>query len=152
MEETNKIVLNSVKLPNNVNVTNQIQVDLNNSNKPIPLNDINETVDQYEQFLKERKKSTLYRFYGVIKPIISNTLFNENVKIYEDENNEIKSKTILSAGIFEKDGWVGFYNDEPDEDALQFNDNKSALCDFFPFDPGYDRLRMLDSDENKIIY
>ena len=146
MEETNKIVLNSVKLPNNVNVTNQIQVDLNNSNKPIPLNDINETVDQYEQFLKERKKSTLYRFYGVIKPIISNTLFNENVKIYEDENNEIKSKTILSAGIFEKDGWVGFYNDEPDEDALQFNDNKSALCDFFPFDPGYDRLRMLDSD------
>jgi hypothetical protein len=52
----------------------------------------------------------------------------------------------LSAGIFEKDGWVGYYNDEPDEDALQFNDNKSALCDFFPFDPGYDRLRMLDSD------
>jgi hypothetical protein len=48
--------------------------------------------------------------------------------------------------VFEKDGWIGYYNDEPNEDALQFNDNKSALCDFFPFDPGYDRLRMLDSD------
>ena len=146
MEETNKILLNSVKLPDNVNVTTQIQLGLENTNKPIPLNDIDTTVSQFEQFEKERKESSVYRFYGVIKPIISNPIFNENVKIYEDENNNIKAKTILSSGIFEKDGWVGFYNDEPDEDALQFNDNKSALCDFFPFDPGYDRLSMLDSD------
>lgn len=146
MEETNKILLNTQRLPDNVNVTTQMQIGLENSNKPIPLNDIDTTVDQYEQFQKERKESTIYRFYGVIKPVISNPIFNENVKIYEDENNNIKAKTILSSGIFEKDGWIGFYNDEPDEDALQFNDNKSALCDFFPFDPGYDRLRMLDSD------
>jgi hypothetical protein len=146
VEETNKILLNSQRLPDNVNVTTQVQLGLENSNKPLPLNDIDTTVDQYEQFLKERKESTIYRFYGVVKPVISNPLFNENVKIYENENNEIIAKTILSAGIFEKDGWVGYYNDEPDEDALQFNDNKSALCDFFPFDPGYDRLRMLDSD------
>ena len=33
-----------------------------------------------------------------------------------------------------------------DESALQFNDNKSALCEFLPFDPGYNRLSMLDSD------
>ena len=146
MEETNKILLNSQRLPDNVNVTTQMQIGLENTNKPIPLNDIDTTVDQYEQFQKERKESTIYRFYGVIKPVISNPIFNENVKIYEDENNNIKAKTILSSGIFEKDGWIGFYNDEPDGDALQFNDNKSALCDFFPFDPGYDRLRMLDSD------
>jgi hypothetical protein len=57
-----------------------------------------------------------------------------------------KAKKIFSSGIFEKDGWVGYYNDELDEDALDFNDNKSALCEFFPFDPGYDRLSMLDSD------
>jgi hypothetical protein len=146
MENTNKILLNSVKLPDNVNVTTQIQLGLENTNKPIPLNDIETTVSQFEQFEKERKESTIYRFYGVIKPIISNPIFNENVKIYEDNQNNIKTKTILSAGIFEKDGWVGYYNDEPDEDAIQFNDNKSALCNFFPFDPGYDRLRMLDSD------
>ena len=146
MEKTNKILLNSVKLPDNVNVTTQIQLGLENTNKPIPLNDIDTTVSQFEQFEKERKESTIYRFYGVIKPVISNPIFNENIKIYEDNQNNIKTKTILSAGIFEKDGWIGYYNDEPDEDALQFNDNKSALCDFFPFDPGYDRLRMLDSD------
>jgi hypothetical protein len=146
MEKTNKIVLNSVKLPDNVNVNTQLQVGLSNTNKPIPLNDINTTVSQFEQFVKERKKSSIYRFYGVVKPVISNPLFNENIKIYLDNNNVIRSKTILSAGIFEKDGWVGYYNDEPDEDALQFNDNKSSLCEFFPFDPGYDRLKMLDSD------
>lgn len=146
MEKTNKILLNSVKLPDNVNVTTQIQLGLENTNKPIPLNDIDTTVSQFEQFEKERKESTIYRFYGVIKPIISNPIFNENIKIYEDNQNNIRTKTILSAGIFEKDGWVGYYNDEPDVDSLQFNDNKSALCDFFPFDPGYDRLRILDSD------
>ncbi len=147
MKKTNKILLNSVKLPDNVNATTQVQVGLENTNKPIPLNDIDTTVDQYEQFLKERKNSAIYRFYGVVNPIISNPLFNENVKIYRDsQTNEIKAKTILSSGIFEKDGWIGYYNDEPDPDALQFNDNKSALCDFFAFDPGYDRLKMLDSD------
>jgi hypothetical protein len=146
VEKTNKILLNSVRLPDDVNVTTQMQLGLENTNKPIPLNDIDTTISQFEQFEKERKESSKYRFYGVVKPLISNPIFNENVKIYEDNQNNIRTKTILSAGIFEKDGWVGYYNDEPDEDALEFNDNKSALCDFFPFDPGYDRLRMLDSD------
>ncbi len=157
MEETNKILLNSVRLPDNVNVNTQIQFGLENKNKPLPLNDIDTTVSQYDQFLKERKESSIYRFYGVVKPVITNPLFNENVEIYEDENNEIKTRDILSSSIFEKDGWIGFYNDEPNEDALQFNDNESALCDFFPFDPGYDRLKMLDSDGKqnyllKILY
>ena len=146
MEKTNKILLNSVKLPNNVNVDTSLQFGLENSNKPIPLNDINVTVSQYEQFLKERKECTKYRFYGVIKPVVSNPIFNENIKIYLNDNNDITTKIIPSFSIFEKDGWIGYYNDELDEDALQFNDNKSALCEFFPFDPGYDRLRMLDSD------
>ena len=146
MEKTNKILLNSQRLPNNVNVNTQIQFGLENKNKPLPLNDIDTTVSQYDQFLKERKESSIYRFYGVVKPVISNPLFNENVEIYEDENNEIKTRDILSSSIFEKDGWIGFYNDEPNEDALQFNDNESALCDFFPFDPGYDRLNFLDRD------
>jgi hypothetical protein len=146
MEKTNKILLNSVRLPNNVNVDTQIQFGIENTNKPLPLNNIDTTVSEFEQFEKERRESTLYRFYGVVKPVISNPLFNENIKIYRDTNNNIVSKPILSSSIFEKDGWVGSYNDEPNLDALQFNDNKSSLCDFFPFDPGYDRLNFLDSD------
>jgi hypothetical protein len=146
MEKTNKILLNSVRLPDNVNVTTQVPFELENKNKPIPLNDIDTTVSQYEQFLKERKESSIYRIYGVVKPVVSNPIFNENIKIYLQDNGQINTKVIPSPSIFDKDGWIGYYNDEPDEDAFQFNDNKSALCDFIPFDPGYDRLRMLDSD------
>jgi hypothetical protein len=148
MEKTNKILLNSQRLPNNVNVNTQIQLGMENTNKPLPLNDIDTTISQYEQFEKERKESTIYRFYGNVNPIISNPLFNDNVKIYltGETGTMPKAKKIFSSGIFEKDGWVGYYNDELDEDALDFNDNKSALCEFFPFDPGYDRLSMLDSD------
>jgi hypothetical protein len=146
MEETKKILLNSTRLPNNVNVNTQIQLGIENHNRPIPLNNVDTTVSQFEQFEKERRESNIYRFYGIIKPVIANTLFNENIKIYSDSNNNIVSKPILSSAIFEKDGWIGYYNDELDEDALQFNDNKSALCEFFPFDPGYDRLNFLDSD------
>ena len=155
MDNNNKILLNSVKLPNNVNVNTQIQFGLNHTNKPIPLNDIDTTVSQYEQFEKERKESNKYRFYGVVKPVVTNALFNENIKIYLKEPKplpnvspvpQVAAKTIMSNSIFEKDGWVGSYNDEPNENEIQFNDNKSALCEFFPFDPGYDRLKMLDSD------
>ena len=146
MEETKKILLNSSRLPNNVNVTTQIQLGIENVTKPIPLNNVDTTVSQFEQFEKERRESDIYRFYGVVKPVISNPLFNKNVKIYKDVNNDIVSKTILSSSIFEKNGWVGYFNDELDQTALEFNDNKSALCEFFPFDPGYDRLNFLDSD------
>ena len=127
MEETNKILLNSVRLPNNVNVDTQVQFGIESTDKPLPLNDIDTTVSQFEQFEKERKESSIYRFYGVVKPVISNPLFNENIKIYRDTNNNITSKPILSSSIFEKDGWVGYYNDEPNLDALQFNDNKSII-------------------------
>jgi hypothetical protein len=146
MEETKKILLNSSRLPNNVNVDTQIQLGIENITKPIPLNNVDTTVSQFEQFEKERRESDIYRFYGVVKPVISNPLFNKNVKIYKDANNKIVSKTILSSSIFEKNGWVGYFNDELDQTALEFNDNKSALCEFFPFDPGYDRLNFLDSD------
>ena len=148
MEKTNKILLNKTRTYNSVNVNSQIQIDIENTSKPIPLNDIDTTVSQFEQFEKERKESTIYRFYGQVTPIISNPLFNDNIKISENENKELPpvSKKIFSSDIFETDGWIGFYNDELDETALQFNDNKSALCEFIPFDPGYDRLRILDSD------
>ena len=164
MDKTNKILLNKTRTYNSVNVNSQIQIDIENTSKPIPLNDIDTTVSQFEQFQKERKESTTYRFYGQVTPIISNPLFNDNIKITEEvkdptisidsQGNQVSipgstntvTKKIFSSDIFETDGWIGFYNDELDETALQFNDNKSALCEFIPFDPGYDRLRILDSD------
>ena len=145
MEKTNKILLNKTKSYNSINVNSQIQFGMDSTNKPIPLNDISANVNQFEQFEKERKESTIYRFYGNVIPIISNPLYNDNIKI-NGTPTSFSSNKILTDDIFEKGGWIGYYNDELDESALQFNDNKSALCEFLPFDPGYDRLSMLDSD------
>ena len=117
MEKTNKILLNKSRTYNSVNVNSQIQIDIENTSKPIPLNDIDTTVSQFEQFEKERRESTIYRFYGQVTPIISNPLFNDNIKISENKNRVLPpvSKKILSSDIFETDGWIGFYNDELDE-------------------------------------
>ena len=146
MGETNKILLNKYRFYNSINTNSSIDFGISNNSKPIPLNDITETVSEYEQFLKERQESSIYRFYGVVSPFVSNTLFNENIKIYTDNNGDIVSKKIMSSDISEKNGWVGYYNNDPDETALGYNDNKSSLCQFFPFDPGYDRLKILDDD------
>lgn len=146
MEETNKILLNKFRSFNSVNENSSIDISLSNTNKPIPLNDISETVNQYVQFLKERQGSSKYRVYGVISPLVNNPLFNENIKIYKNNSGNIVSKNIVSTEIFEKDGWIGFYNDEIDTTSLEYNDNKSSLCQFIPFDPGYERLKMLDND------
>jgi hypothetical protein len=145
MDKINKILLNNTRSINAVNLDTQIQIGMDSTNKPIPLNDISTNVSQFEQFEKERKESTIYRFYGNVSPIISNPIYNENVKI-TGNTSSFGSKKIFTNDIFEKNGWIGYYNDELDETALEFNDNKSALCEFFPFDPGYNRLRMLDSD------
>ena len=152
MDKTNKILLNKTRTFDSINVDSQIQFGIDSNNKPIPLNDIETNVSQFEQFEKERKESTIYRFYGNVTPVISNPLFNDNIKISPGKPDISGgpgtpiSKKIFTSDIFENDGWIGFYNDEIDETALQFNDNKSALCEFIPFDPGFDRLRILDSD------
>ena len=186
-------------------------------------------------------------------PLISNPLYNDNIKIFQEEGT-IKSTKIIANEIFEKDGWIGYYQDnslssteqirtelpatytgpvvlgspinstlcslvnlqfpvntnmelfyagqiieieffnrtegttntisvtvgetrdansgklvvnDADQilcDALNvedavtiiitsdvendsFNDNKSSMCEFYPFDPGYDRLSFLDDDD-----
>lgn len=145
MDKTNKILLNKTKSYNSINVNSQVQFGMDSTSKPIPLNDISTNINQFDQFEKERKESSIYRFYGNVIPLISNPLYNDNIKI-TGTTDSFGSVKIITSDIFEKNGWIGRYNDELDESALQFNDNKSALCEFLPFDPGYNRLSMLDSD------
>ena len=148
MSKNTKILLNKARSAEAVNVNTTLDFNIKNTNKPLPLNDIDTTLSQYEQFLKERKASTIYRFYGEINCIVSNPLYNENIKIAIDENsvNNIIAKPIAGYDIFEKDGWVGYINDTPNEELELVGDNESSLCEFFSFDPGFDRLNMLDPD------
>ena len=73
---------------------------------------------------KERKESTIYRFYGNITPLISNPLFNDNIKI-TGNSSTVGSKKIFSSDIFEKDGWIGYFNDDPNEEFSVHSINPS---------------------------
>ena len=146
-----------------VNLDSQSNLWLKNTTRPLPLNKINKVISQSEQMDKERQASNKYRFYGSIKPVISNALYNNNIRIFlekeEDPDGVIQTvipevtltSVVQSPDIVEDDGWFGYYDKDKFE-AQEFTppdtygDNKSSLCEFIPFDPGYNRLSFLDSD------
>ena len=149
MNEKIQILLNKARTAESVNENAKIDINIDNTNRLIPLNDISTTVSAFQQFVKERKESTIYRFYGAINAVVSNPLYNDNVRIFSGitvNGPGIVGKKVRSHTIFEKDGWIGYFSEENNPELEQYGDNKSSLCDFIPFDPGYNRLQMLDSD------
>jgi len=151
MNEGYKILLNKEKSVLATNINEEININIENTTQPLPLGDVEHTVNAFEQFEKERAESTKYRFYGTINPMISNMLYNDNVDIISG-NTGVVGKKILSDNIFLNDGWYGTFfenNDTSEEGSAyvnKFNDNSSTLCAFTPFDPGYERLNILDTD------
>lgn len=143
MDKEYKILLNKEKSVLSTNINEEININIENTTKPLPLGDVEHTVNSFEQYEKERAESTKYRFYGTINPMVSNMLYNDNVFILSG-NTGIVGKKISSDSIFEKDGWYGSFYELSDDNT--FNDNKSSLCQFTPFDPGYERLNILDTD------
>ncbi len=163
-------LLNEQRSKENVNLNAQTNVSLLNTSRPLPLNDVEATVSQSEQADKERQASRKYRFYGSIKPIVSNALYNDNIRIFYDNdpgtpalsnptyNQTGITSTVQSPDIVEKDGYFGYYDDNPlqsqsfqqanlsQNSAETFGDNASSLCQFIPFDPGFDRLNLIDKD------
>ena len=79
MEKNTKILLNKERSVDDINVTSQFNINIENTNKPLPVNDIDTTVNSYQVFLDERSESTIYRFYGVINGVVSNPLYNDNI-------------------------------------------------------------------------
>lgn len=147
MSENIKILLNKERTVESVNVNTKFNFNLENKNKPLPISDTSVAVNAFEQSEIERVESTKYRFYGNITPLISNQIYNDNIKIYLNSNNQPDSIKIQSNDIFEQNGWVGFY-----ESSLYEPENMStltppkSLCEFTTFDPDYSRLRFLDKD------
>jgi len=151
MDEKYKILLNKEKSVRSVNVTSHVPLNLENSNKIIPLSNEQTVVNSYEQFEKERRECTTYRFYGTLNTMASNGLYNENVRLVNETipNNitpNISGKIIPANSIFVNDGWYGYY-EPPDTDESQIqNDNESSICQFKTFEPGHNRLLMIDDD------
>ena len=84
MEEKYKILLNKEKSVKSVNETSHVPLNLENSNKIIPLSNEQTVVNSYEQFEKERRECNKYRFYGTLNTMASNGLYNENVRLFNE--------------------------------------------------------------------
>ena len=163
MDNRFKILLNKEKSVSSVNTNSKIGINLESNDTLIPLSDEQTVVNAYEQFEKERRECSTYRFYGVINTVASNCLYNENVNIVKVDDpksdlyaeigasvnpapNDIYGFTIPANSIFVNDGWYGYYQEVDTSEAQQQNDNSSSLCEFKTFDPGFNRLLMIDSD------
>ena len=68
--ERKKIVGTPFKRADGVNVGYDINVNFDNSNKPLPTGEEIRIVNAAEQFEKERQESTKYRLTGNINPLI----------------------------------------------------------------------------------
>jgi len=142
-----------------VNKGFNVKIPLNNNNRLLVPNEINEMVNQYDEFQLERNRCKKYRFLGTIKTLFSNPLFEVN----GDNNNEwvtttnvnhwgifdefrFRDKTFPSNGssideedltykesfntnLKEVDGWFGFYKPFDTQ-------NPSNACKFEKMTPG----------------
>jgi hypothetical protein len=129
----------------------QMDINIESKTRPVSENNLSERISQNTQFELERSESSIYRFYGNIKSIVSNVLFNDNLKIYQRDGATQSEKTDANQ-VIEVDGWFGYFDDDAEtaqeyvRDANNYNDNKSSLCELIHFSPGPNRLRFDDSD------
>lgn len=80
-----KVFLNKKRSKNGINKENNLNISLMNENKILPLSDIVENVNAYEQYIKEKKNSQIYRLSFNITPLCSNVLFNKITEIVYHE-------------------------------------------------------------------
>lgn len=83
-----KILLNEKKHKRSINVDNKVNVELSTDTRVMPTGDAQGTLDQYNQYLKEKDESQKYRLIFTINPFCSNVLFNAVTEIVYKEGSE----------------------------------------------------------------
>lgn len=98
-----KILLNKVrsKLSNNTNTN--IKSTIFSDSRLLPISDIETKLDEYKQYLEEKKRSNKYRLSFTINPICSNVLFNTLSEIVYKEGSD-------ECVYFGNDGYIGDNN------------------------------------------
>lgn len=100
MVRVRKYSTNSV---NSVDKKGGIDVDLKQHTKVFPYTDISDTIDQLQQFEKERENCTKLRLILTIKPYCSNILFNTVTEIVQNEGTDDKDKLKIASAERFKD-------------------------------------------------
>jgi hypothetical protein len=145
-----KYRLNSTTSQTSLNTDTFVGIKLVGSERTIPFNDINATVNAAEVFNRERQACTKYRIVGTIKPIISNVLFNItgayswldlNAPAFLNDpyDNPDTGRPPLTPfqsydqNLKERDGWFGYYDP---------NFVASGSCEFITMEPKKERFSL----------
>jgi hypothetical protein len=147
--------LNSQSSVNSVNTDTFVKVKLDNTNKILPSDVINEVVNAGERFNTERQRSKYYRILGTINPTISNPLFNlsdtqmsdlytwKGFNFYDTNTNLYRFNSPsypsnIDKYLKEKDGWFGYF--DPDT-------AKAGFCLFYDMEPKRQRFSFLPDND-----
>lgn len=157
MERTRQI-LNDELSALATNTDSYLKINIDNSQRLLPLDDINKVVNAAQRFDVERNRCTFYRIIGTIDSTMSNPLFNltnNNLSdkftwswfntfdfldnSYPRDNNNLDDTdytfpVALKNFLKEKDGWFGAY--EPDK-------TQAALCNFYDVEPKRERFSFI---------
>lgn len=151
MDDSIKKLLTGEKSILASNLNAQMDISLDSKNRPLSVGGLNETISQNTIFEQERSESGIYRFYGNIKSLVSNVLFNDNYKTYQTSGVTFSEKTDVG-NVIEQNGWFGYFDNDSEtaqeyvKDSKNYNDNKSSLCDLVYFSPEPTKLKFDDSD------
>jgi hypothetical protein len=138
-------ILGSDRTKTSKNTDTFININLEGSEKLLPIGEINHVVDITEQFDKERNENKFFRIIGTINPTISNSLFDltsialnkftwAGFNSTEFIVDNITYTDAVKKYLLERDGWFG-YTDP--------NKLTSGLCNFIDMEPKRERFSFL---------
>lgn len=83
-----KIFLNKRKNKLSSNKNSFICTAIHSDSRALPIDDASYVLDEYQQYLKEKSSSNIYRLSFIINPICSNVLFNHLTEIVYKEGSD----------------------------------------------------------------
>ena len=83
-----KILLNKRRSKNSSNTENNISLSISENNRLMPLDILDEKINEYERYISEKKASNTYRLSFNITPLCSNVLFNNVSEIVYHEGSD----------------------------------------------------------------
>ena len=156
--ERTKQILNKELSVKNVNNDSYLKINVENSQRLLPTNEIYKIVNVADRFNVERQRCKSYRIIGTMNPTMSNPLFNLveaslldkytwgwlNSKEFLDtsypkdgdviDETDLTYNASIKNNLKEKDGWFGVF--DPDI-------TKSGLCNYFDMEPKRERFSFI---------
>ena len=83
-----KILLNNRKSKKTVNINNSLAVDVKNSKRALPIDDLRTSLSELDLYNYERQSSDKIRLTCTINTVCSNVLFNPFTEIVKDEGSD----------------------------------------------------------------